>query len=1403
MRNALLRAAAAALALAALSQIPAAEPAVVRSSVEAQKRLNEVLQERGLPALTESAYGGDPADYAWIGLNLGTKPASGLLEPSDLRNALSAAAAAQHPLDDASVAAARGLTLEQLRAIREQRSLSNTEILTLNTPRLRRFVQRLTQPKASPDGYFRYRNSFLVDESGTIPDGAMQRAFVQARKMPLNPKLLPAAADPQRSLAPGAEPDLIGRQSWTWRGPGNIGGRIRAMLIDPADRTKLWIGAAGGGIWKSTNAGASWAPVDDFMPNLAVCALLFDPTNSQTMYAGTGEISPNLDAIRGLGIFKSADGGSTWALLPGTSTNDFSYVGRLAASADGTTLLAATKAGVMRSTDSGATWTKTYTSSSGFGLSHVAFDPSNSSKAIASGYGGQLRYSTNGGATWLVPTGTLPSASSYSRVECAYARSNPAVVYAIAEGQSSPATRLFKSTNGGATYAEIFITGSPDIAAGQGWYDLLMWVDPQNPNRLIAGGVDLWRSTDGGVNFTNITNVYTGGNQHPDQHLFVSDPGYNGTTNKRGYLLNDGGVARTEDLTAVLSNTTGANAWTKLNNNLGITQFYGGAGDPATGMLIGGTQDNGTLRLANSAAGTGSWSFVIGADGGFTAVDQGDTRYVYGETQNLGLRRSTDGGSNFSSYTSGIGGTPDFIAPFVLDPNNGNILHYGSSGLYTAFSARSGSAFFPLKASSGSFITAIGVAPGNGNIIYLGQGGTVFKTTNALNGGTATWTQVGSGTLPSRRVTRFAIDRNDNNRVFVSFGGFLGGESFGVRAASNLWKSVDGGTTWTNSHGNLPLAPIYCVLIDPGNSNILYVGTDAGVYASQDGGATWSGTNLGPATAPVVELFVFGTNIVAVTHGRGMFLAPAFDTTPPTVVITPDATPTNASPIRFRLTFSETVTGLTEAGLSVSNGTAGPLSGSGRSYVLPVTPDGNGPVSVTLASGAVQDLNGNANAAAASATAVAYDPASPFLFASAFDSASAPTGWVANAGWSYGVSAAGTGRPTGDHTGAGGRLYATSLSGNYANGANTYLTTPVFDLPAGRAYKLRFYMWLRAESGQDGGNLEISVDGGAFTLVPGAQLSLPYNGTIAALSGSPAGWTGTGLGAWNRVRLDLSAHAGKSVQFRFHFGSGASVTEAGWFLDDFAIEQTPVLTLSPSVQAVAEGGSAQVNIDLAPKAPEAFNAAVGATGTAAAGTDYGAVGTAQSVPAGAAQKSFTVAPVADGTQAPRRQTVILTLAGGPDYTVGAANTATVVLLGDGGYDQWRQAKFTAAQLAAQPGVTGVNDTPANDGVSNLLKYALGLDPFTPSAGLVPVTEVVNIAGLNYLQIRFVRPTALANATYVGETSGDLVAWSSSPTDVETLVSSGPGPNQQTVIYRDRTPIAAPLHRFLRLRVTTP
>jgi hypothetical protein len=365
-------------------------------------------------------------------------------------------------------------------------------------------------------------------------------------------------------------------------------------------------------------------------------------------------------------------------------------------------------------------------------------------------------------------------------------------------------------------------------------------------------------------------------------------------------------------------------------------------------------------------------------------------------------------------------------------------------------------------------------------------------------------------------------------------------------------------------------------------------------------------------------------------------------------------------------------------------------------------------------------------------------------------------------------------------------VYATELNGAYGNNVNASLTTPSYDLPPGNGnpHRLRFWMWMNAQTGFDGGNLKISVNGGPFFVVPSAALSVPYNDPgIASLMF--AGWSGSTYASWTRVRMNLSAYAGQRVQFRFDFASDSSVTHAGWFLDDVAVEQDPVVTLSPAIQVVTEGQSAPVTLQLAPRAPDALSLNLAIGGTAMAGSDYNPLALTQGVTAGQGQKAIAVTPIQDGTQAPRSQTVILTIANGTDYSVGSAHTATVIMLGDGGYDQWRLTRFTPQQLM-DPAISGATAMPAEDGISNLVKFALGLEPFTPSAGMLPASELhTGPGGERYLQVRITRPLGIQNATYKGEISGNMIDWSDSSAEVETIVTPGPGEDRETVTFRDR------------------
>lgn len=735
-----------------------------------------------------------------------------------------------------------------------------------------------------PDEAAKFRRMQMQDENGLIPPDGYEKARQHVRLMRFAQaeSIKTKRQDPKVA---GIEPD-----SWEWLGPGNIGGRIRSIVIHPINTNRMWVGSVSGGIWRTTNSGTSWAPVDDFMANLAVTTIVINPANTNEMYAGTGEGFGNIDSIRGAGVFRSTDGGVTWDQLASTSGPvngpDWFFVNRLAISPNGSTLLAATNTGIWRSTDDGAMWNPEQANV----CWDIDFHPSNNSLAIAGG-AGVARYSNDGGDTWTAATFKInasdpnPVLLNGGRVEVAYAPGTPSTVYASVNLNDG---EIYKSTDGGQNYSRVntgnnFFLGSNN----QGWYDNVIWVNPQNSNFVIVGGIHLWRSTDGG---TTLTRISDGSNSaHADHHVIVAHPAFNSTTNPKVFFGNDGGIYRTDNITTA-SDSSG---WIELNNNLGITQFYGAAGN-SDGVIIGGTQDNGTLRYNGS---TETWTRPLGADGGYCAADLTNSNYFYGETQNFGLRRSTDGAQSFAQIycdpdhfiLDGMGNSTgkcqngwgitdvnnlsNFIAPFILDLNNANRLLAGGRSLWRSTNVKAAiPTWTAIKNPSPANvnISAIAVAPGNQSIIWVGHNnGDVFRTTN----GTAanpTWTQVDTNPtgLPNRFVTSLTISSSNSNIVYVTLGGFVG---------DNVYRTTDAGNTWTEITGTgatgLPDVPVRALVISPIVSNYLYVGTEVGIFASEDNGATWGLPQDGPANVSVDQLFCLGGDLIAATHGRGIYRA--------------------------------------------------------------------------------------------------------------------------------------------------------------------------------------------------------------------------------------------------------------------------------------------------------------------------------------------------------------------------------------------------------------------------------------------------------------------------------------------------------------------------------------------------
>jgi photosystem II stability/assembly factor-like uncharacterized protein len=716
-----------------------------------------------------------------------------------------------------------------------------------------------------PAARARWRFQQRADANGEIPADALMRAKEQMDRL--------------RTVAP---PDRdAGISEWEWLGPGNIGGRIRTILIHPTSPNIMWIGSVSGGIWRTDNGGGHWYPIADFMANIGVTSIVMDPTNFNTMYASTGEgFFPGSSAPQGAGIFKSIDGGLTWNQLAATSS--FILVNRLAHHPTvANTLLAAvaSPAGIYRSADGGATWTPAIVPSAG--ATDVKYHPLFPNNVLA-GTATDLYFSSNGGTGWTRQTtgaaGKLPN--SPGRCEVAFAPSTGATMYASLDRNGG---EVWHGTAGATTWTlmntgtNYFMSGSVPPTS-QGAYDNAIWVDPFDPNLLIVGGIDLWRSTNGGTTLRKISrwqNYHNGGPQnsaHADQHAIVHHPGFNGTTNRIVYFGNDGGIQVALDVYTVDS-TSG---WTNLANNLGITQFYGGAAAPNGSLIVGGAQDNDKLHYTPQN-GIHNWRQPQFGDGGFAAIDPINNNRVYGEFIYLDIRRSDNGGMSYVQKISGLGDATNanlaaFIAPFVMDPNNPSTLVAGGKRIWQTTNAAESWSELRDSLPDGQLCSAIDIAQGNSSVIWVGYSrGRVSRT---FNGGGA-WFDVTTAALPTGRVvTDIAVNPSNPAEVVITYGGYQN---------RSVWLTTNNGFDWVLRQGtapfNLPAIQINTVRYNPTNTNWIYVGTDLGVLASEDKGLTWSisprlAGHEGPVNVEVDELFWQGSDhLIAATHGRGMFRA--------------------------------------------------------------------------------------------------------------------------------------------------------------------------------------------------------------------------------------------------------------------------------------------------------------------------------------------------------------------------------------------------------------------------------------------------------------------------------------------------------------------------------------------------
>jgi photosystem II stability/assembly factor-like uncharacterized protein len=711
---------------------------------------------------------------------------------------------------------------------------------------------------------------------------------------------------------------VLAQPSWISLGPAPIldgqtagsqpvSGRISAIAADPRDAGTIYLAAAGGGVWKTTDAGNHWVPLTDDQTTLFMGAIALAPSNPDVIYAGTGEATNSALSFTGHGVLKSTDAGTSWTLL-GADVFDLHTISQIVVAADdpNTVYVAvggsgvhgvAGNTGIWRSMDGGATWTNTttaITTSSAF--SDVEIDPTNPHTlyaAVGSFRGSTVNgvyKSTDGGNTWAV-AGDFPLDIRDGRMTVAVAPSDPQTLYvsvsASGLGGSSFGRLLevLKSTDGGNTWTAL--PNTPDLG-GSGWYGLPLAVDPSDPNTLYAsaGGNPIVESNNGGVNWFSLVVGADGNGPHTDHHAFAFDA--------NGHLLdgNDGGIWRLDDPEFAQEH------WSDLNTNLQLTQYIGIAVDPTNpNIAYGGSQDNGTSKFTGSMA----WTLVRPGDGGFVRIDPNNPNTVYHTLTNISLERSDNGGLTWIDRTVGINHSDpsNTYLPFVVDAVNSQRLLLGTNRVYET--ANRGDLWHPISQPfSGGWTTsanidALAIAASDANTIYASAGGDLFVT---FDDG-ATWHQRDVAGVADH-FQNIQIDPADNLTAYAVRDRFGGGHVF---------KTTDGGNTWTNISGNLPDLPAYTLAIDP-SSGSLYVGTDDGVYLSGNQGGSWSrfGGGLPHAQVRDLELLPNFQLLFAGTHGRGAWeistaIAPSVNS-----VVINDGSAQRSMVTSITVTFSSIVT---------------------------------------------------------------------------------------------------------------------------------------------------------------------------------------------------------------------------------------------------------------------------------------------------------------------------------------------------------------------------------------------------------------------------------------------------------------------------------------------------------------
>jgi photosystem II stability/assembly factor-like uncharacterized protein len=650
------------------------------------------------------------------------------------------------------------------------------------------------------------------------------------------------------------------------RGPNNIAGRTRALLIDAKDPTRrtFWAGSVSGGLWKTddiTAAQPNWQKVSDYLENLAIGAIAQDPNRPDLMLMGTGEGFPNIDAVAGLGVFRSFDNGENWELLPSTENDDFRATRQLIFHSSGVAY-AATSRGLFRSADAGDSWEKVLGSEFGTNNSLYDVEYNERSDYFYAATTNELFRSRSGAPnTWEnLSSAGVGYPTGFGRTEFSISPSNPDIIYLVGDDRGV-GSNIYRSTDGGINWEDRGVV-NPDVdfTRGQVWYDLDIVVDPTDEDHVFVGGIDLYETRDGAAAWERISDWRGFGFQyvHADQHRIIFDP----ELPNRVYVGNDGGVFYSDD---------NGITFTERNTGYNVTQFYAGAFHPDaySDYILGGTQDNNSLQMDEVGV-TGARA-VLGGDGMICHIDQKNPENQIVSYQFGNYFVSKDGGNTFEEGASVNG---SFVNPSDFDEDE-KILYTQTGAADYAYWRIDGNTPININIRNIDLqVTLVQVDPFVKNRIYLGTRNLgVVRVDNATSRFQARATVLGAPGVGS--VSSIAIDPTDANHLVVTY------SNYGIK--HSVLESKDAGQTFVSVEGNLPDMPVRFSLINPENPEQAVIATEAGVWFTErmQGDSTVWIPPVNGIGSPIVRTDMLkyrpsDRQILAATHGRGMFVSDIF-----------------------------------------------------------------------------------------------------------------------------------------------------------------------------------------------------------------------------------------------------------------------------------------------------------------------------------------------------------------------------------------------------------------------------------------------------------------------------------------------------------------------------------------------